>query len=217
MKKIILSLLISFSLTGCVPRLTTEKKYELEKHLKEMVEVDQVAAYIPTGKYKDYSNEQWHNFKDSVFTAHKEIAEQLFNKYGFLGFDKAGKEGSYNFWLLVQHCDKYPEFQKRVLKAMNKEVKKKNANSNNYAFLYDRVKVNAGEKQLFGTQVTYEVKTTGRAVPKIGLADSINVDKFRKEYGLEPLKDYLNERTLSHFMMNKEDYEKRGITKPNLY
>ncbi len=79
-----------------------------------------------------------------------------------------------------------------MLAAMDKEVKKMNANSNNYAYLYDRVKVNAGEKQLFGTQVTYEVNTTGRAIPKNGLVDSANVDKLRKEYNLGSLRDYLN-------------------------
>ena len=100
---------------------------------------------------------------------------------------------------------------------MDKEVKKENADPNNYAYLYDRVKVNAGEKQSFGTQVTYETETTGRAVPKIGLVDSANVDKLRKEYTLEPLKDYLNTMTTFHYEMNKEHYEKMGITKPNLY
>lgn len=182
-----------------------------------MVKVDQIAAYIPQGMYKEYTHEQWNSFKDSVFTSDKKRVEVMFNKYGFLGFDKVGKEGSNQFWLLVQHSDKYPEFQKKVLKSMNKEVKHGNANSNNYAYLYDRVKVNAGEKQLFGTQVTYETETTGRAIAKNGLADSINVDKLRKEYGLDSLKNYLNEMTTAHYEMNKEHYEKMGITKPNLY
>ena len=100
---------------------------------------------------------------------------------------------------------------------MNKQVKKHNANPNNYAYLYDRVKVNAGEKQLFGTQVTYEVETTGRAIPKIGLADSANIDKLRKAYGLDSLKNYLNMMTMMHYEMNKENYQKKGIKSPRLY
>lgn len=217
MKNTIPILLITLILTSCAVRFTTDKKIQLGKQLKDMVEVDQIAAYIPTGKYKGYSKEQWHNFQDSVFAVHKEIVAQIFSKYGFLGFNKVGKEGSNHFWLLVQHCDKYPEFQKKLLKAMDKEVKKENADPNNYAYLYDRVKVNAGEKQMFGTQVTYETKTTGRAIPKIGLVDSTNVDKLRREYTLEPLKDYLNMMTTAHYEMNKEHYQKMGITKPNLY
>lgn len=217
MKNIVSILSISIILSGCAAKLTESKRLQLEKQLNGMVEVDQIAAYIPQGKYKDYTQEQWHKFQDSVFTSDKMRVEAMFDKYGFLGFDKVGKEGSNHFWLLVQHSDKFPQFQKKVLRAMDKEIKKGNADPNNYAYLYDRVKVNAGEKQLFGTQVTYETETTGRAIPKIGLVDSANVDKLRKEYTLEPLKDYLNTMTTLHYEMNKEHYEKMGITKPNLY
>jgi hypothetical protein len=211
------SLITSFLVASCAVRLTDNKKTVLKNELAEMVKIDQVAAGMPQGVYKEYTKEQWNNFKDSVFTNDKIKAEAMFNKYGFMGFDKVGKGGSQHFWLLVQHCDKYPEFQKKVLAAMYKEVKKMNANSNNYAYLYDRVKVNAGEKQLFGTQVTYEVNTTGRAIPKNGLVDSANVDKLRKEYNLGSLKDYLNLMTSAHYEMNKERYQKMGIEKPNLY
>jgi len=217
MKSIVSILLIFIIITSCAAKLTARKRLQLETQLKEMVEIDQVAAYIPQGKYKELSKEQWHKFQDSVFTTNKMKVEALFTKYGFLGFDKVGKEGSNHFWLLVQHLDKYPEFQNKVLKAMATEVKKGNANPNNYAYLYDRVKANAGEKQLFGTQLTYETESTGRAIPKIGLADSANVDRLRKEYNLEPLKDYLNQMTTAHYEMNKERYQKMGIAKPNLY
>lgn len=205
----LISTLISIS---CTPRLTSNKVSALKKELEQMVVSDQVASGFPQG-----TKEQWTKFYDSVFSTNKVKVEKMFNKYGFLGIDKVGKDGSHNFWLLVQHSDKYPEFQRSVLKAMNKEVKKGNANPNNYAYLYDRVRINAGEKQLFGTQVVYEYETTGRAVPTIGLIDPQGVHELRKEYSLGPLKDYLNDMTRSHFEMNKERYEKRGITKPALY
>jgi len=217
MRSNILFLIILIFLTGCAARLTEYKSTILKSELAEMVKVDQIAAYIPQGKYKEYTHEQWNNFKDSVFSNDKIRVESMFNKYGFLGFDQVGKVGSNHFWLIVQHCDKYPEFQKKVLKAMDKEVKRGNADANNYAYLFDRVKVNAGDKQLFGTQVTYETETTGRAVPKNGLADSVNVDKLRKDYGLEPLRNYLNDMTMAHYEMNRDHYEKMGMSKPNLY
>ena len=217
MQKAILFLFVSAILVGCAAKLTADQQGQLKKQLENMVTVDQIAANIPKGKYKELPREEWQKFKDSVFTSNKAQVEIMFNKYGFPGFDKVGKEGSQHFWLLVQHCDQYPEFQKKVLKSMDKEVKKHNANPNNYAYLYDRVKVNAGEKQLFGTQVTYEVETTGRAIPKIGLADSANVDQLRKDYGLDSLKNYLNMMTTMHYEMNKENYQKKGIKSPQLY
>lgn len=209
MKKIIYIILTITFLTSCSIRLTESKKDYLKKELEEMRKTDQIAA--------NHWENEWAKYKDSVFTTHKIQVEKMFNDYGFLGFDKVGKDGSNNFWLIVQHCDKFPEFQKKILKAMDKEVKKNNANPNNYAYLYDRVEANAGRKQLFGTQLNYAVETTGRAYPKFGLIDSVNVDKIRKEYNLEPLKDYLNEVTTMHYEMNKEHYQKKGITKPNLY
>ena len=204
-------------LAGCATTLTAPKKERLQAELAQMAQVDQVAAYIPQGKYKAYSPARWEGFKDSVFTSNQERAERMFKKHGFLGFKQVGPAGSTQFWLLVQHCDKYPAFQRAVLPAMDREVKKGNAKPSDYALLYDRVQVNAGLSQSFGTQVTYEVNTTGRAVPKIGLLDSVHVDQRREAYQLGSLKDYLNMMTSMHFEMNKARYEPRGVLKPNLY
>src|SRR5690606_34913445 len=119
---------------GCATKISENEKIALKNELKNMVKIDQIAAYIPQGKYKDYTPEQWNNFKDSVFTTNKTNLEKIYKKYGFLGFDKVGNEGSNDFWLLVQHCDEFPEFQKEVLKSMKREVEKNNANPNNYAY-----------------------------------------------------------------------------------
>lgn len=197
--------------------LTDTTKNDIKRDLLDMVQIDQIAANPRQGVYKNFSNEKWDNFKDSVFSANQSKLKVYYKKYGFLGIDKVGKEGATHFWLLVQHCDKFPDFQKQVLRDMEKEVKKGNANGNNFAYLFDRVQVNDNKKQRFGTQVTYEVKTTGRAYPKIGLLDSANVDLLRKNFGLEPLKKYLNDMTIMHYEMNKESYNKKGIYSANLY
>ncbi|MCH5715586.1 hypothetical protein [Niabella hibiscisoli] len=113
MQKTILFLLVSGILAGCAAKFTADHQALLQKQLKDMVDVDQIAANIPQGKYKELPREEWEKFKDSVFTSNKVQVEIIFDQYGFPGFDKVGKEGSQHFWLLVQHCDKYPEFQKR--------------------------------------------------------------------------------------------------------
>ena len=206
------TLLLIFLLFNCVKPKFNE---QIRDDLKKMVEMDQIAANIPKGLYIEYPKEKWRNFQDSVFNNNKNKVEKLYRKYGFLGINRVGEDGSFDFWLLVQHCDNFPEFQREVLKSMKREVKRKNAEPNNYAYLIDRVKVNNSEKQFFGTQVTYQ--ESGRAIPKIGLFDSLNVDRRRLKYSLATLKDYLNEMTKMHFEMNKEHYLKVGILKPNLY
>ncbi len=188
----------------------------LVDELKKMVETDQVAAYIPQGKHKELSEEDWNTFKDSVFTTHEKRLQDIFNKNGFVGYDLAGEEGSKNFWLMVQHCDHNPDFQNKVLEKMKIEVGNKNAKPSNYGLLVDRVNLNTGKAQVYGTQVTYNFNT-GQAYPKT-LEDSINVNKRRKSIGLEPLEVYLNEMTKMHFRMNKEGYLKeKGIIEPKLY
>lgn len=44
-----------------------EFNQKLADELKAMAEIDQIAAYIPQGKYKQWPTEKWDNFKDSVF------------------------------------------------------------------------------------------------------------------------------------------------------
>ena len=205
---------INFSCSTLQLSKTESEKLILE--FKEMHKIDQIAASgKPNGEFSKYPTEKWDKFKDSIFTKNKNRTEELYNKYGYLGINELGINGSNDFWLFVQHCDKFPKFQKRVLKSMEKEVKKGNANPDNYAYLFDRVCANIGEKQNFGTQVDYRLN--GQAKPKNGLNDSLNVDKRRMQYGLKPLKEYLNQMTEMHFEMNKEYFAKKEITKPNLY
>jgi hypothetical protein len=150
-----------------------------------MVKIDQMAL---KRQGRNLTPVQWHQYQDSVLTQNKMQVEFMFNEYGFWGINKVGKEASKNFSIIVQHSDKYPVFQRKVLKAMKRGFKKGNAIASDYAYLYDRVEVNAGRMQLFGTQVNYN--TNGRPFPKIGLIDSANIDNQRKAYKLKPLKDY---------------------------
>jgi len=221
MKKLSLLFVVGLLFLTCVQAIGQSSKYNkiefnqgLADELKTMAEVDQVAAYIPQGKFKDWSTEKWNNFKDSVFTTHKKRLEEIFEKFGYPGYDLVGKMGSQHFWLMVQHCDSDPAFQRRVLEKLKIEVDKKNADGSNYGLLTDRVKINSGEKQIYGTQVTYN--SLGQAYPK-NLADSASVNKRRAEVGLEPIEEYLNLMTQMHFEMNKDYLKSKGITKPMLY
>lgn len=222
MKKIFLIIIASFWL-GCKQNINqqsqTNKKVvfnqNLADELKKMAEIDQIAAYIPQGKYKEMAPEQWQAFKDSVFTTHQKRLEQLFNQNGFLGFNLVGEEGSQNFWLMVQHSDHHPEFQKKVLDKMIVEVKKGNASPSNYGLLVDRVNLNTGKPQIYGTQVDYNFNKA-QAYP-INLADSINVNQRRKAINLPPLEEYLNQMSEMNFEMNKKFYLEKGITQPTLY
>lgn len=225
MNKIYVMLLAGFLIIGCKEKTpnskTTNKKVEfnqeLADELKKMTVVDQLAANnsFPPESFRHLSQKEWNAFKDSIFRTHQKRIKQVFDQYGFTGFDLVGEEGSLSFWLLTQHSDHNPEFQKNVLEKMKIEVTKGNAKPSNYALLVDRVKLNTGQKQIYGTQVDFNFEIA-QAYPK-NLADSSNVNHRRKSVGLEPLEKYLNEMTLMHFEMNKEFYLKKRITEPKLY
>lgn len=210
-------------LMGCKEEKNTDRSalekvefdVELANELKEMAKIDQIAAYIPQGKYKEWSKEKWNAFKDSVFEVHQKRIETIFNENGFVGFDLAGKEGSGNFWLMVQHSDHDPEFQERVLEKMKVQVEKNNADPVDYGYLVDRVKLNTGKQQVYGTQVDYNFEIS-QAYAK-NLMDSVNVNNRRAAIGLEPLEVYLNDMSQSHFQMNKQFYLGKGVTEPILY
>ncbi len=204
-------LIIGYTNTGCQ---TVKFNKDLNIELKEMAEIDQIAAFIPQGKYKELTEQEWNSFKDSVYSSNQKRIKEIFDKYGFIGFDLAGKDGANNFWLIVQHSDHNPDFQKKVLDKMKIEVDKGNADPSNYGLLVDRVRINTGQKQIYGTQVTYN--DSGQAYCK-NLEDSLYVDIKRKSIGLEPLIDYLNAMTKMHFDINKQYFLNKGITEPNLY
>ncbi len=223
MNKVYTIFFIGALLIGCkekikeqtVDKSKVEFNQVLSDELSRMVGVDQIAAGVRYGKYKELPLEEWKKFKDSVFRTHEKRLQEVFKNNGFAGYDLVGKDGSKNFFLMVQHSDHNPIFQSRVLEKMKIEVDKKNANSSSYGLLVDRVNLNTGKAQIYGTQVRYNMKT-GQPYPK-ELKDSLNVNKRREAIGLEPLESYLNDMSEMHFEMNKENYLKKGITQPYLY
>lgn len=122
---------------------------------------------------------------------------QTFRNYGFPGYDRVGKKGSHQFWLLVQHQDKNPEFQLEVLKQMEIECKKGNASYTDYAYLIDRVNINTNQPQVYGTQLKVNSDSTSYE-PK-NLLDPTKVNDRRKSVGLFPLERYIEAMNSRNF------------------
>ena len=117
------------------------------------------------------------------------VLKILFKDYGFLGFEEVGKQGSSNFWLMMQHCDTDAKFQEEVLSEMKKHMERKNANPSNYAYLVDRVKVNTNKLQIYGTQMILNKDQTSYE-PK-PVIDPENLNKRRESVGLGTIEEYI--------------------------
>ena len=210
MKRTVILFTIGILLIGCkekIERKSTDFRHfefnqTLVDELNEMKKIDQIAAYIREGEYKKMTDEQWQSFKDSVFVTNQKRISKIFKTYGFVGYDLAGKEGSDAFWVLVQHSDHIPKFQTEVLEQMKKHVKNDNATPEYYAYLVDRVKINTGNEQVFGTQFTYNNR--GQAIPK-NISDTTGIDKRRKSLGLSPLIERMNEISLLYTSPSPRD------------
>jgi hypothetical protein len=116
-------------------------------------------------------------------------AKKIFTQYGFPGNDLVGEKGSMMYFLLVQHADKDPAFQEKVLQALKSQVDKRNAAPKLYAYLLDRVKVNKGEKQVYGTQL--RPKQSGQGMELAPVIEPDKLNERRASVNLPPIEEYL--------------------------
>lgn len=121
---------------------------------------------------------------------HGEWLKATVKKHGWPGVSLVGKDGAEAAFALAQHGGQSDlDFQKKCLELLAAAVKAKDANPVHLAHLTDRVRVAAGEKQVYGTEVV-EKDGTLEAAP---LEDEAKVDERRKEVGLPPLADALKQ------------------------
>jgi hypothetical protein len=71
-----------------------------------------------------------------------------------------------------------------------KRCRENEASCQQYALMFDRMRMNQDKPQRFGTH-SYLDPSKGRTDELYPLEDETKVDEWRKEIGLEPLKDYL--------------------------
>lgn len=125
----------------------------------------------------------------------------ILSKYGWLGLSDIGSQGNTTLFMVIQHSDL--KTQEKYLPMMREAVQIGNARAANLALLEDRVALRQGKKQIYGSQVSRNMKTnTSFLAP---LADPENVDKRRAKVGLPPLAEYLS---LMDLKWDLEQYKK---------
>lgn len=200
--------------------ISEEEKPQVVAALNEIMELDQKYAGIPSNELREKHGNQkaWEIFKkqrDSVGLVNQNKIKELYQKYGYLGEQKVGKEAATDFWVVVQHADNDIPFQQEMLKAMKTEIEKGSKDKYHYAMLEDRINVNLNKPQRFGSQVTYN--DLGQAIPKNGLVDTTAVDSLRKAHSMPDFIEYYNQMTEMHYEMNKQLFLDKGIMEPQLY
>ncbi len=126
--------------------------------------------------------------------AHTERLRQVVDRHGWPGRSMVGVAGSQAAWLLVQHADHDPEFQRRCLELLDAAAGRGEADPRHVAFLTDRVLIHEGKLQRFGTQLRED---EGRLAP-IPIEDPAGVEERRRAVGLGPLDEYVRDTERSH-------------------
>lgn len=112
-----------------------------------------------------------------------EYMRGLLNEYDWIDRKRFGKRVSMAAWLMMQHADDHVDLQALALSRMEPYLKSKGVSKGDYAFLWDRVAVNSGRKQRYGTQPTWEC-TADKKLTLQPMEDPENVNKRRKKMGL---------------------------------
>lgn len=110
---------------------------------------------------------------------------RLLETYDWIDRKRFGKKVSDRAWLLAQHADNDPGFQVMVLGRMEAYLETKGVSRENYAFLWDRVAVNTGQLQRYGTQPDWNCVDGKMQLQP--MEDPLNVDERRSQMGMGPV------------------------------
>lgn len=202
---LVLALLGLAALADALPKPAPTKQPELRRELQCRTKVDQEARNAWAQWMNDngsngvldlaaLTKEKQAEFEKAAVRMNEVDADNtkwlkgVVEKYGWLTNTLVGSDGAEAAWLLVQHADADPKFQRHCLDLMVK-LPRNQVSQSNLAFLTDRVLLAEGRKQLYGTQFNY-ADGKWRVRP---LDNESNVDKRRAEFGLPPLAEYIKQ------------------------
>ena len=123
---------------------------------------------------------EWRSIDEANTTWLAELTERV----GWPGRTMVGEDGAHAAWLLAQHAD--PGHQPKFLKLLRAAVAAGEASAREQAYLEDRVRVHAGQPQLYGTQFMYDQDEL-KPQP---IEDPEHLDQRRAAVGLGPFAEY---------------------------
>ena len=157
-----------------LPAIRQELLQRVEKDQairKQMVSGTPDSAVIQTLRRVDKENREW--------------LAPLVDQHGWLGASQVGQDGAHAAWLLVQHADQDPGFQRTCLDLMSR-FSADEVNLKNVAYLTDRVLLAEGQAQRFGTQFSMQ---DGQLTMQ-PCEDPENLNQRRQAMGMSSIADY---------------------------
>jgi len=171
-----------------LPRSNLGRELQLRVELEQFGRVSnqQFALSYPEPERETLRTRMWAPVEASDLQNTGRLRELLRDREWF--DDAVDGEGSQTAgWLLVQHADAAPDFQREMLDRLSAIVSEGRIRRSEYAMLWDRVAVHEGRPQRFGSQLVCE---NGQLVPRGGLEDAENLDRRRALFEMQPWASY---------------------------
>jgi hypothetical protein len=127
--------------------------------------------------------------------------KSIIRRYGWPDAELVGWDGTEAAFILVQHAEH--SFQKELLPLMQKEYRAGVLSGPNYALFTDRVLVDDGRPQVYGSRAMPFAQWQGGEPVLYPIVDEANVDKRRAEVGLSPLAEYREMLKQKYYPQNK--------------
>lgn len=113
---------------------------------------------------------------------HTDQLKEIVRQIGWPTISKVGSEAAHAAWLLTQHADDDPEFQKEALRLMRTSFN--DVSLVDIAYLEDRVRKTYKQDQLYGTQFYIDGRGRRRLWP---IEEPETLEERRQTMGLGPL------------------------------
>ena len=111
--------------------------------------------------------------------------EAIISQYGWPGKSFVGIPGNQTCFLVIQHSDSAT--RAKYLPVLQKSVDDGESFPSDLALLQDRVLMDGGAKQIYGSQIIYDRQGNPVFYP---IEDEINVNARRKKMGLQSIEKY---------------------------
>jgi hypothetical protein len=125
----------------------------------------------------------------------------IIDQYGWLSIDEIGEAANSALFMVIQHADL--KTQEKYLPIMRIAAKNKKLKATSLALLEDRIAMFQGRKQIYGSQVAWNMLTNKYTI--MPMIDPDHVDTRRADIGLGSYAAYLIDMGI---VWNVEQYKK---------
>jgi len=175
-------LFLALSLFACAHRPNPKELGAIGDELIAMRDADQE---VRRRWIKDRENEALKTEVEAVDTRHVARLREIVKRVGgWPGKSLVGEKASTGAWFIAQHGG--PSMLHEMLPLMERAVKRGDLEGSLYATSVDRVRIQDGKKQLYGSQFD----TNGDKCEPLPIDDPEHVEERRAAIGLGPLAEY---------------------------